>query len=75
MGSFVQIIDNEFSVRVIDLLNGRMEEVSGLVSANMEPGIYEEIADEVTDQLVAASKDFFLQGFLRGMAAAEGGVL
>lgn len=75
MDSLIQIINNEFSVRVIDLLNGRLEEISGLVSANMEPGIYEGIADEVTDRLVASSKDFFLQGFLRGMAAAEGGVL
>lgn len=75
MDSLIQIINNEFSVRVIDLLNSRLEEISGLVSANMEPGIYEGIADEVTDRLVAASKDFFLQGFLRGMAAAEGGML
>lgn len=75
MGSLIQIINNEFSVRVIELLNGRLEEVSGLVSANMEPGIYEEIADEVTDRLVTASKDFFLRGFLRGKAVSEGGVL
>lgn len=45
------------------------------VLANMKSAIYEEIADEVTDWLVAVSKDFFLQGFLPGMADAEGGVL
>lgn len=75
MDSLIQIINNEFSVKVIDLLNGRLEEVSRLVSANVEPGIYEKIADGVADQLVAVSKDFFIQGFLRGMAAAKGGIL
>lgn len=75
MDSLIQIINNDFSVQVIGLLNDRLEDISGLVSANMKPGIYEEIADEVTDRLVASSKDFFMQGFLRGMAAAEGGIL
>lgn len=76
MRSFKQIINNEFSAGVIDVfLNGRLEEISALVSVHMEPEAYEEIRDEVTDRLVGASKDFFLQGFLRGMAAAKGGVI
>lgn len=75
MRSLAQIINNEFSAGVIDILNGRLEEISALVSGHMEPEAYEEIGDEVTDRLVGVSKDFFIQGFLRGMAAAKGGVI
>ncbi|MCI9530445.1 MAG: hypothetical protein HFH38_01605 [Lachnospiraceae bacterium] len=75
MGSLAQAINNEFSARVIDLLNARLENISTLVSAYMEPEAYEEIGDEVTDRLVEASKDFFIQGFLRGMAAAKSGMI
>lgn len=75
MRSFKQIINNEFSAGVIDVLNGRLEEISALVSVHMELEAYEEIRDEVTDRLVGASKAFFIQGFLRGMAAAKGGVI
>ena len=75
MGSLVQIINNEFSVKVIDILNGKLEGISALVSAHMGPEGYGEVEDEVTDRLVEASKDFFIQGFLRGMAAAKGGVI
>ncbi len=75
MRSLKRIINNEFSAGVIDILNGRLEDISVLVSEHMEPEIYEEIRDEVTDRLVEASKDFFIQGFLRGMAAAKGGVI
>lgn len=75
MRSLKRIINNEFSAGVIDILNGRLEKISALVSEHMEPEAYEEIEDELTDRLVGASKDFFIQGFLRGMAAAKGGVL
>lgn len=75
MRSLKRIINNEFSAGVIDILNGRLEKISTLVSEHMEPETYEEIGDEVTDRLVEASKDFFIQGFLRGMAAAKGGVI
>lgn len=75
MGSLAQAINNEFSARVIDLLNAKLENISALVSVHMEPEAYEEIGDEVTDRLVEASKDFFIQGFLRGMAAAKSGMI
>ncbi|NBI87830.1 hypothetical protein D3Z47_17195 [Lachnospiraceae bacterium] len=75
MGSLAQVINNEFSARVIDLLNARLENISTLVSAHIEPEAYEEIGDEVTDRLVEAAKDFFIQGFLRGMAAAKSGMI
>lgn len=75
MDSLAQIINNEFSVRVIDLLNDRLEDIGALALAHMGPEEYAKIGDEVTDQLVGASKDFFIQGFLRGMAAVKGGVL
>lgn len=76
MGSLAQVINNEFSAKVIDILNNsKLEGISALVSAHMEPEDYGKIEDEVTDRLVEASKDFFIQGFLRGMAAAKGGVI
>lgn len=37
MGSLAQVINNEFSARVIDLLNARLENISTLVSAHMKP--------------------------------------
>ena len=75
MGSLAQAINNEFSARVIDLLNARLENISTQASPHMELEAYEEIGDEVTDRLVEASKDFFIQGFLRGMAAAKSGMI
>lgn len=43
-------------------------------SGHMELEKYEEIRDGVPDRLVGDSKEFFMQGFLRGRATAKGGV-
>ena len=39
MRSLKRIINNEFSAGVIDILNGRLEDISVLVSEHMEPEI------------------------------------
>ena len=67
-----QVIDNEFSVYVIGILNLKLDKISSLVSENMETRVYEEVEDELTTRLVDVSKDFFVQGFLRGIAAERG---
>ncbi|MCI9379014.1 MAG: hypothetical protein HFI06_10965 [Eubacterium sp.] len=69
-----KVIDNEFSVYVINILNLKLEEISSLVSENMDVRVYEGIADALTDLLVDASKEFFIQGFLRGIAVMKCGV-
>lgn len=70
-----QVIDNEFSAYAIDILNLKLEEISSLVSENMEVRVYEGIADALTDLLVDASKEFFIQGFLRGIAVVKSGAV
>ncbi|NBI88605.1 hypothetical protein D3Z47_21470 [Lachnospiraceae bacterium] len=69
-----QVIDNEFSVYVIGILNLKLDKISSLVSENMETRVYEEVEDELTTRLVDVSKDFFVQGFLRGVAVVKSGV-
>lgn len=69
-----QVIDNEFSVYVIGILNLKLDKISSLVSENMETRVYEEVEDELTTHLVDVSKDFFVQGFLRGVAVVKSGV-
>lgn len=69
-----QVIDNEFSVYVIGILNLKLDKISSLVSENMEVRVYEEVEDELTTRLVDVSKDFFVQGFLRGVAVVKSGV-
>ena len=66
-----QVIDNEFSVYVIGILNLKLDKISSLVSENMETRVYEEVEDELTTRLVDVSKDFFVQGFLRGVAVVK----
>lgn len=66
-----KVIDNEFSVYVINILNLKLDKISSLVSENMDVRAYEGIADALTDLLVDASKEFFIQGFLRGIAVAR----
>ena len=70
-----QVIDNEFSVYVIGILNLKLDKISSLVSENMEVRVYEGIADALTDLLVDASKEFFIQGFLRGIAVVKSGAV
>ena len=67
-----QVIDNEFSGYVIGILNLKLDKISSMVSENMEVRVYEEVEDELTTRLVDVSKDFFVQGFLRGIAAERG---
>ena len=47
-----QVIDNEFSVYAINILNLKLDEISSLVSENMEVRTYEKMEDELTDRLV-----------------------
>lgn len=70
-----KMIDNEFSVYVINILNLKLEEISSLVSENMDGRDYEGIEDALTDLLVDTSKEFFIQGFLRGIAAVKSGAM
>ena len=56
-----QVIDNEFSVYAINILNLKLDEISSLVSENMEVRTYEKMEDELTDRLVDISKKFFVQ--------------
>ncbi len=75
MGELGQLIDNEFSVSVIGFLNLKLDGICNMMSENMDSTVYEEIEDEITTLLVDASKEFFTQGFLRGIAAAKGGAV
>ena len=70
-----QVIDNEFSVYVIGILNLKLDKISSLVSENMEVRTYEKMEDELTDRLVDISKKFFVQGFLRGVAVMKSGAV
>ncbi len=70
-----EIIDNEFSVEVIGVLNYKLDSISTLVAGRMDAKAYEEIDDEISKLLVDMSKEFFTQGFLRGVAAAKGGAV
>lgn len=75
MGELGQLIDNEFSVSVIGFLNLKLDGICDIVSENMDGSVYEEIEDEIATLLVDASKEFFTQGFLRGIAVAKGGAV
>ena len=70
-----QVIDNEFSVYAINILNLKLDEISSLVSENMEVRTYEKMEDELTDRLVDISKKFFVQGFLRGVTVMKSGAV
>lgn len=70
-----QVIDNEFSVYAINILNLKLDEISSLVSENMKVKTYEKMEDELTDRLVDISKKFFVQGFLRGVAVMKSGAV
>lgn len=72
MGCLEEIIDNEFSAEVIGKLNLKYESICRLVSDHMDAGEYEGIEAEFISQLVDSSKDYFIQGFLRGIAAVKG---
>lgn len=75
MGELGQLIDNEFSVSVIGFLNLKLDGICDIVSENMDGSAYEEIEDEIATLLMDASKEFFTQGFLRGIAVAKGGAV
>jgi hypothetical protein len=70
-----QVIDNEFSVYAINILNLKLDEISSLLSENMKVKTYEKMEDELTDRLVDISKKFFVQGFLRGVAVMKSGAV
>ncbi len=70
-----QVIDNEFSAYAINILNLKLEEISRLASENMDARVYEGIEDTLTGLLVDASKEFFIQGFLRGIAVVKSGAV
>lgn len=70
-----EIIDNEFSAAVIGVLNFRLDGISTLVEEHMDAEAYGKIDAELSTLLVDISKAFFTQGFLRGVAAAEGGAV
>ena len=75
MGGLEELIENEFSAGVIGVINLKLDSISELVEGNMEPEVYERMEDKFTDMLVEASKEFFTQGFLRGVAAVKGGAV
>lgn len=75
MGELGQLIDNEFSVSVIGFLNLKLDRICDIVSENMDGSAYEEIEGEIATLSVDASKEFFTQGFLRGIAVAKGGAV
>ncbi|MCI8491353.1 MAG: hypothetical protein HFJ04_14150 [Lachnospiraceae bacterium] len=75
MGCLEELIDNEFSVGVISVLNYRLDEIGALVSEYMDAGAYKEAEDRISGLLVDISKEFFTQGFLRGIAVARCGAL
>lgn len=72
MDELEKLIDNEFSADVIGRMNFRLDHISRLVSEHMDAGAYQEIDAELARLLVETSKEFFAQGFLRGIAAAKG---
>ena len=69
-----QLIDDEFSVCAINILNSKLDEISDMVSENMDGGAYEKLEDELATRLVDTSKEFFIQGFLRGIAVVKTGL-
>lgn len=70
-----EIIDNEFSAKVIGVMNVRLDDISTLVAEHMDADAYGEIDAELVKRLVDISKAFFTQGFLRGVAAVQGGAV
>lgn len=72
MDDLLQLIDDEFSVYVIGTLNRKLDAISSLIAANGNGGTNQEIEDEILTLLGEASKEFFTQGFLRGIAAVKG---
>ncbi|MEY8392909.1 hypothetical protein AALA98_16455 [Lachnospiraceae bacterium 45-W7] len=70
-----EIIDNEFSVEIISRLNLKYDGMYKAVSDHMDAEVFEGVEEELISQFVDASKDFFVQGFFRGMAAAKSGTL
>lgn len=75
MGCLKEIIDNEFSAVVIGVMNFKLDSISTLAAEHMDAKAYEEIDGEMSNRLVEMSKEFFTQGFLRGVAAAKGGAV
>lgn len=70
-----EIIDNEFSAKVIGAMNYKLDSINTLVAGHMDAKTYDEIDGELSSLLVEMSKEFFMQGFLRGVAAAKGGAV
>lgn len=75
MGCLKEIIDNEFSAVVIGVMNFKLDSISTLAAEHMDAKTYEEIDGEMSNRLVEMSKEFFTQGFLRGVAAVKGGAV
>ena len=75
MSELGNLIDNEFSVGVIGILNLKLDGICEMAAGSMDAGEYEEMADELSGLLVDASREFFIQGFLRGIAAVKGGAV
>lgn len=75
MGCLKEIIDNKFSATVIGVLNFKLDSISTLAAEHMDAKTYKEIDGEMSNRLVEMSKEFFTQGFLRGVAAAKGGAV
>lgn len=75
MSGLEQFINNEFSADVIGVLNFQLDSISTLVARHMDAEAYEEIDAEISNLLVEISKEFFTQGFLRGIAVAKGGAV
>ncbi len=75
MDSLEAFIDNEFSAGVIGILNYRLDEIGILISEYMDARAYKEAEDRISGMLVDISKEFFTQGFLRGIAVARCGAL
>lgn len=69
------IITEEFSGAVIGVLNHKLDVITDLVSGHMDEEEYARILDELSITLVDISKEYFTQGFLRGIAAAKGGAI
>ena len=72
MDHLEKLIDSEFSVFVIGDLNLKLDKISALISEKMDSSAYHAVEDEIYTELVNTSKDFFTQGFLRGIAVAKG---
>lgn len=75
MGELENLIDNEFSVEVVGILNLKLDGICEMAAGNVDAGEYEGMVDELSGLLVDASKEFFIQGFLRGIAAVKGGAV